>query len=232
LAVLVAVAVGCGTSSTHSTATPITEGGATTAFATIHTEGPLRKIDTGESQMSAALRGHLAIVSGCLVQQHDGQATIVLWPLEVHWDDNEQQVVFSDDRRLALGTDAVLGGGEISIEEIKTYWPDGQSAAEALATCQPDVSAVWIAGQEFDPYEAFDLYTHCGIYGTMIDGIWWRAKEPLGDRHGGPPVGWTDPSQPGTMTFYGDDLAVFSTEQGLIARFTPTAFTEPQATCT
>ena len=122
----------------------------------------------------------------------------------------------------------MLGGGEISIEDIKTYWPDGQSAAEALATCQPDLSFVWVAGQEFDLYESFDLYTHCGIYGTMIDGVWWNANEPLGNGHGGPPAGWADPFQPGTMTFHGDDLAVFATDQGLLARFTPTTFTDPR----
>ncbi len=137
------------------------------------------------------------------------------------------------DRRShqALGTDAVLGGGGVSIEEIKTYWPDGEVAAAELAMCQPDVSYVWVAGHEVDLFETFDLYTHCGICGTMIDGVWWRATTPLGNGHGGPPAGWADPSQPGTMTFYGDDLAVFTTEQGLLARFAPTTFAEPQVTC-
>lgn len=184
--------------------------------------------------MDAALRGHLAIVDGCVVQQvDDGQATIVLWPLEVHWDENAQQVVFPDDRRLGLGTDVVLVGGGISIEEIKTYWSHGQAAAatEALATCQPDVVSVWLAGEDFGLFHGFDLYTHCGIYGTMIDGVWWRAREPLGDGHGGPPEGWADPSQPGTMTFYEDDFAVFMTDQGQVARFEPTVLTEPQVTC-
>ena len=127
--------------------------------------------------------------------------------------------------------DVVLGGGGISIEEIKTYWADGQSAAEALATCQPDVSLVWLAGGDIGRVQAFDLYTHCGIYGTMINGVWWRADPALGDGHGGSPAGWADPSQPGTMTLYRDDLAVFTTDQGLVARFKPTTFTEPQVTC-
>ncbi|MGZ4702928.1 MAG: hypothetical protein ACXV98_17100 [Ilumatobacteraceae bacterium] len=228
LSILAAVGVGCGSSQ----AALNTELTTTTAVATIHEDGPLRKIDTGDSQMDAALRGHLAIVGGCVVQQvESGQATIVLWPLEVHWDDTAQQVVFPDDRRLSLGTDVVLGGGEVPVADIETYWPDGRAAAEELAMCQPDVTSVWVAGQEFDLFEAFDLYTHCGIYGTMINGVWWRATTPLGDGHGGPPAGWTDPSQPGTMTFYGDDLAVFTTDDGLLARFTPTMFAEPQVTC-
>ena len=92
-------------------------------------------IAVGCAHMDAALRGHLAIVGGCVVQQGlEGHSTIVLWPLDVHWDDKAQAVVFPDDRRLTLGRDVVPGGGGISIEEIKTYWHDGQSAAEALAT--------------------------------------------------------------------------------------------------
>jgi hypothetical protein len=258
LSVLVAVAVGCGDASTEpavvgsenpgpttagrgqatdssahpSGVTTIAEVIATTPGFAIYEEGPLRKIDTGGDQMDAALRGHLAIVGGCVVQQGiNGQATIVLWPVDVHWDDKAQAVVFADDRRLTLGTEVVLGGGGISIEEIKTYWANGQSAAEALATCQPDVSLVWVAGGDIGLVQAFDLYTHCGIYGTMIDGVWWRANPPLGDGHGGPPEDWADPSQPGTMTFYGDDLAVFTTDQGLLARFKPTTSIEPQVTC-
>lgn len=182
--------------------------------------------------MAAPLRGHLTIVGDCVFQQiEDGRATLVLWPLDVHWDDNAQQVVFPDDRRLSLGTDVVLGGGGIFIDDIKTSWPDGQAAAAELARCQPDVSWVWVAGHEFDPFRAFELYTHCGIYGTMIDGVWWRVTTPLGDGNGGPPDGWQDPSQPGTMTFYGDDRAVFTADQGLLARFAPTTFTQPQIRC-
>ena len=259
VSILVAIAVGCGDTSTEPTVaesessaattavdqgrtadsslsssevTTITEVIATTPGFAIHEEGPLRKIDTGGDHMDAALRGHLAIVGGCVVQQGlDGRATIVLWPLDVHWDDKAQAVVFPDGRRLTLGTDVVLGGGGISIEEIKTYWADGQSAAEALATCQPNVSLVWLASRSFGLVQAFDLSTHCGIYGTMIDGVWWRADPALGDGHGGPPEGWADPSQPGTMTVSGDDRAVFTTDQGLVARFKPTTFTEPQVTC-
>lgn len=65
----------------------------------------------------------------------------------------------------------------------------------------------------------------------MINDVWWRANPPLGDGDGGPPAGWANPSQPGTMTFYGDDLAVFTTDQGLLARFKPTTSTAPQVTC-
>lgn len=120
LSIVVAVAVGCGSTSTEPNAVEsessaatsavdqgqtadssasapdaarITEVSPTTTVPTIHEEGPLRKIDTGGAHMDAALRGHLAIVGGCVVQQGlDGQATIVLWPLDVHWDLEAQSV--------------------------------------------------------------------------------------------------------------------------------------------
>jgi hypothetical protein len=217
------VAAGCGDKDFQTSAT---------VNHTVHAEGPLRKIDTNGDQMEAALTGHLGIVDGCLMQQHeDVPPTMVLWPLDVHWDESASEVVFTDGRRLKLGTNAVLGGGFVAIEEIRTYWADGQSAIAALATCQPGITDVWVAGQEFDPYEAFDLDTHCGIYGTMIDGVWWHANTPLVDGYGGPPPGWAVPTQHGTMTFYGDDLAVFTTDQGLLARFKPTSFAEPRDSC-
>ena len=235
LSTVVTVGVGCGGSTESSSLTggtvPFTEP-TTTHAATIHREGPLRKIDTGGEQMAALLRGQLAIVGGCVVQQaDDGQTTIVLWPLDVHWDDDAQEVVFPDDRRLGLGTDVGLGDGGIYIQDITTYWPDGRAAAEELARCLPDVSSVWVAGHEIDPFESFDLATRCGIEGTMIDGVWWRADPPLSDSDGGPPAGWAVPSQQGTMTYYGEDLAIFTTDQGLLARFEPTTLTQPDVAC-
>lgn len=76
----------------------------------------------------------------------------------------------------------------------------------------------------------FDLYTHCGIHGTMIDGRWWAAVEPLDDGNGNPPPGWGNPVQRGTLSLTQDE-AVFSAAGGLVARFEPTDLVAPPFSC-
>jgi hypothetical protein len=56
----------------------------------------------------------------------------------------------------------------------------------------------------------FEVYTHCGVESARIDGVWWHAKPPLyNQRQSGPPAGWGDPYQRGTLTMVSDDRAVF-----------------------
>jgi hypothetical protein len=56
----------------------------------------------------------------------------------------------------------------------------------------------------------FDLYTHCGVENTRIRGVWWHADPPLyNERRNGPPAGWGDPYQTGTLTMLTDNRAVF-----------------------
>lgn len=56
----------------------------------------------------------------------------------------------------------------------------------------------------------FRVYTHCGVESLRVDGRWWHAKPPLYDDHRtGPPAGWADPYQEGTLTLESPDLAVF-----------------------
>ena len=59
------------------------------------------------------------------------------------------------------------------------------------------------------PDEQFNLYTHCGINGAMIHGVWWQATTPLGDGNGNPPPGWGNPSQDGVLHFMDSSSAVF-----------------------
>ncbi|CAB4797243.1 unannotated protein [freshwater metagenome] len=51
------------------------------------------------------------------------------------------------------------------------------------------------------PDEQFNLYTHCGINGAMIHGVWWQATTPLSDGNGNPPPGWGNPSEDGVPHF-------------------------------
>jgi hypothetical protein len=56
----------------------------------------------------------------------------------------------------------------------------------------------------------FEVYTHCGVENTRIQGVWWHAKPPLyNERRNGPPAGWGDPYQTGTLTVVSDSRAVF-----------------------
>jgi hypothetical protein len=198
-----------------------------------HIDGPLRKVDTPGEHMTAALPGTLAIVDGCVVQASPGSdsSTLVVWPLEVTWDPEAQAIIFPDGTVLAIGDTAQIGGGFVPIGDLAGgYWPDGEAAVAAIETCSPGITTIYIAGGDFAPYRSFDLYTHCGIRGTMIDGLWWEAVRQLDDGNGNPPKGWGNPTQSGTLTFY-DDIAVFATEQGLRARFTPTTLTSPPFVC-
>ncbi len=60
------------------------------------------------------------------------------------------------------------------------------------------------------PEESFVLYTHCGINGAMIHGVWWRSTSALvDDGNGNPPSGWGNPFQSGVLQFLDGRTAVF-----------------------
>lgn len=56
----------------------------------------------------------------------------------------------------------------------------------------------------------FTVYTHCGVENVRINGRWWHAEPPLyNDDRSGPPDGWGDPFQEGTLTVESPRRAVF-----------------------
>jgi hypothetical protein len=59
-----------------------------------------------------------------------------------------------------------------------------------------------------------DLYTHCGVLGLDIGGVWFAADPPLVEGAAGPPPGWGDPEQPGTVSILTTDRAVFRDDLG------------------
>jgi hypothetical protein len=59
-----------------------------------------------------------------------------------------------------------------------------------------------------------DLYTHCGVYGIDVDGVWFAADSPLVEEGVRPPSGWGDPYQRGTVTLTSADAAVFADDAG------------------
>jgi hypothetical protein len=103
------------------------------------------------------------------------------------------------------GGDVVAGTGvdQPSPESAAAPTSRGPEADAAVpASGLPAVPEVGV------PY-AWDLYTHCGVLGTDIGGTWFAADPPLVQEYG-PPPGWGNPDQPGTLTLTAPDEAVFT----------------------
>ena len=77
----------------------------------------------------------------------------------------------------------------------------------------------------------FEVYTHCGVESTRINGAWWHAKPPLYNKgRSGPPAGWGDPYQTGTLTMVSADRAVFEA-LGHWVLFVPAPDNQPVRIC-
>lgn len=77
----------------------------------------------------------------------------------------------------------------------------------------------------------FSVYTHCGVENVRIDGRWWHAKPPLyNQERSGPPEGWDDPYQNGTLTMVTQDRAVFEA-LGQRVVYLPAPENEPVRVC-
>ena len=94
---------------------------------------------------------------------------------------------------------------------------DSGAAAAAESGGLAD-SAAPAAGLPLPPLEVgvtypVDLYTHCGVLGIDIGGVWFAADRPLVEQYG-PPDGWGNPDQRGTITLLTHDTAVFRDDAG------------------
>ncbi len=74
----------------------------------------------------------------------------------------------------------------------------------------PPTSLTTIAPGGPLPPREFQIYTHCGVNGAMIDGRWWKVSPPLEDGNGNPPPPWNNGAQDGVLRFTSDDTAVFT----------------------
>jgi hypothetical protein len=89
-----------------------------------------------------------------------------------------------------------------SIESAPTETPSSSTPSDNAPSNTPSRGAA--SGKPFA------LYTHCGVENTRIRGDWWHADPPLyNKRRTGPPAGWGDPYQTGTLTMLTDNRAVF-----------------------
>lgn len=114
--------------------------------------------------------------------------------------------------------------------------PAGQSSraqsTNTPTTEQPSATAETGSTVAAPVSKAFTVYTHCGVESARIHGRWWHAKPPLyGDTEGGgPPAGWGDPYQEGTLTVEAADRAVFEA-LGQRVVFVPAPDNEPVRVC-
>jgi hypothetical protein len=128
-------------------------------------------------------------------------------------------------------TDPVVNARTVESDPVVTPSAPITAAAESL----PSSSSVADDPTESIPDRSFELYTHCGINGAMIDGVWWQASPELSDGSHNPPDGWGNPYQPGQLHFVDDTTATFigesQTGEQLVATFRRTSSTEYPFVC-
>jgi hypothetical protein len=103
----------------------------------------------------------------------------------------------------------------------------GSAAPEAAGHATGDASIAMPGSPTVGVPYLFELYTHCGVTGAWIGGDWFAAVPPLLNGAGGPPAGWANPSQPGTLTLLTSDEALFRDPAGHEVRFRAAPGSEP-----
>ena len=91
-------------------------------------------------------------------------------------------------------------------------WHEGSEAWSYRAEPAAGSPETWLTGLRLkSPADTpFSLYTHCGVNGAMINGIWWDAVPVLSDHNGNPPPTWGNPSQDGVLHYTSASTAVFT----------------------
>jgi hypothetical protein len=128
------------------------------------------------------------------------------------------------------GVDPVLAPAPTTVEagpEVAGDRATGSAAPEAAGPDTGDASIAKPGAPSVGVPYLFELYTHCGITGAWIGGVWFAAVPPLVDGAGGPPAGWANPSQPGTLTLLTSQEALFRDPAGHQVRFRAAPGSEP-----
>ena len=117
-------------------------------------------------------------------------------------------------------TTAASGGGEARVLEGDAAGgsapgsaTDTAEEAQAGSAHESAVPLSELPRVEVGVEYPFDLYTHCGVLGADVGGVWFAADPPLIEEFG-PPAGWRDPYQRGTLTLQASDEAVFRDDAG------------------
>ena len=122
-------------------------------------------------------------------------------------------VVTSDESSDETAAGAVVGAAE-SGTALPGEPREGDSAAAAQDAAGSGSVLSVPASPDVGVAYAVDLYTHCGVLGIDISGVWFAADPPLVTSPAGPPAGWGDPDQPGTVTLLTAGRAVFRDDAG------------------
>ena len=105
----------------------------------------------------------------------------------------------------ATGSEQADAAAEPPVDDTRAAAEAGTGAAEVPEPpAAPEVGVAYPVG----------LYTHCGVYGLDIAGVWFAADPPLVDGAGNPPAGWGNPYQLGTVTLTSAEEAVFADDTG------------------
>ena len=105
------------------------------------------------------------------------------------------------------------------------------AAAALLTGCGGGAASTEQAAPKEPNSTPLSLYTHCGVENIRIKGHWWHASPPLyNEAKNGPPTGWGDPHQAGTLTMESPDRAVFEAK-GQRVVFVPAPDDEPIRVC-
>jgi hypothetical protein len=123
----------------------------------------------------------------------------------------------------ALAAAAVLAiagaGGWVLVDHVEEPTVAASSAGASEEEAEPDSlpaqenAAEPPAADRLGVPYPYDLYTHCGVLGADIAGTWFAADPPLVAEYG-PPTGWGNPYQPGTLTLLTPQEAVFRDDVG------------------
>ena len=121
--------------------------------------------------------------------------------------------------------------------ELVTYTTDGTVIGRAAITNSVQGAGGDLGYLPLEPTTTqdvdgeFDLYTHCGINGALIEGRWWQADPPLDDGNGNPPAGWDNPYQHGTLAAVDEKTLLFTADSGLTVTLQRTNDTERPLIC-
>jgi hypothetical protein len=117
------------------------------------------------------------------------------------------------------GSDTTAQSSVAAPEGTRTAAPESASGSPSdQALSVPDAAAAQGFGLPASPETGVaypvDLYTHCGVLGIDIGGVWFAADPSLVEAGGNPPPGWGNPTQRGTVTMSTATEAVFADDAG------------------
>jgi hypothetical protein len=164
------------------------------AYADLVDEPESADLPTRTAPPRGALRGWRGAALGAAAA-----AAVVSWSF---W------LVTSDGDR-----DVAAGPAATSAEAATPGVPEGDTLAADAAAAAPGEGQA-LSSPEVGIAYPFDLYTHCGVLGTDVGGVWFAADPPLVEGAGNPPAGWGNPYQPGTLTLVDAGEALFADEVG------------------